>query len=36
MQSPIKYLSHKGWHQTAIIAIIGGIYILGSQIFKFR
>ncbi|KRN98413.1 PhnE/PtxC family ABC transporter permease [Companilactobacillus kimchiensis] len=35
MQSPVKYLSRKGWHQTAIIAIIGGIYVFGSWILNF-
>jgi len=35
MQSPVKYLSRKGWHQTAIIAIIGGMYVFGSWILGF-
>jgi hypothetical protein len=30
MQSSAKYLKRKGWHQTGIIALIGGIYIIGS------
>ncbi|GEO57928.1 PhnE/PtxC family ABC transporter permease [Companilactobacillus bobalius] len=35
MQSSAKYLTRKGWYQTAIIAIIGGTYILGSWILNF-
>lgn len=35
MQSPTKYLKRKGWHQTGIIALIGGIYFFGSWILKF-
>lgn len=33
--SPTKYLTRKGWHQTGIIALIGGIYIFGSWLLKF-
>jgi len=36
MQSPTKYLARKGWHQTAIIAIVGGIYIFGSWALDFN
>ncbi|WP_338231997.1 phosphate/phosphonate ABC transporter permease [Companilactobacillus muriivasis] len=36
MQSPKKYLAHKGWHQTAVIAIIGGIYVFGSWALDFN
>jgi len=35
MQSSAKYLSRKGWHQTAIIGIIGVIYVLGSWVLEF-
>ncbi len=35
MQSPKKYLAHKGWHQTAIIALIGGMYVFGSWVLNF-
>ncbi|WP_119325826.1 phosphate/phosphonate ABC transporter permease [Companilactobacillus musae] len=35
MQSPAKFLKHKGWHQTTIIALVGGIYVLGSWFLKF-
>ena len=36
MQSPTKYLTRKGWHQTGIIALIGGIYIFGSWVLNFN
>lgn len=36
MQSPTKFLAHKGWYQTGIIALIGGIYIFGSWVLDFN
>lgn len=35
MQSPTNFLKRKGWHQTAIIAIIGVIYIFASWLLSF-
>lgn len=35
MQSSVKFLKHKGWHQTGVIALIGGIYFIGSMILSF-
>lgn len=36
MQSPTDFLRRKGWRQTAIIAIIGGIYVFGSWILNYN
>lgn len=35
MQSSAKFLQRKGWRQTIIIGIIGGIYLLGSWLLNF-